>query len=136
MDKLDTLCAQVRAAVPGAAGLDCFVRLQQDGVHPALHTYHACATGPNVLGKVKAQGIAAEEAAQALRKAWATARRAYDVAQVVSDCRRLSDGNLDNDQAAVIENELLHCHWTAFEAKAGRARKSAQSLSPTYSQAA
>jgi hypothetical protein len=137
MDRLDTLCALARAAVPSATGLDCYVRLHQDGVHPALYEFYAQAFDPGkVLEKVKVRAISAEQAAQDLKTAWRKARRAYDVAQVLSDCRRLADGNLDSDQAAVIENELLHCYWTAFDAIAGRARKSAQALSTTHQQAA
>lgn len=137
MDKLETLERQVSAAIPGAAGTRCYVGIKKNGIHPAVYTYFAYAVGPGVAGEVgPASGDSAEATAQALKAAWSKARRAFETDLVLRECYRLSDGQLDNDQLAVLENELLHAKGYGFDNVAARARKSAQALATSYQQAA
>jgi hypothetical protein len=136
MDKLETLRQLARVAAP-TAKIRCYVLSEEDGINPLTYSYHVKLSGPEIgAAEVKSQGATAQLATEGLKRAWGKARRAYETSLVVSDCRRLSDGTLDLDQQAMLENELLHCHWTAFDALAARARKSAQAMAPSYSQAA
>jgi hypothetical protein len=135
MDADETLYHLLRAAFSGATVKVGRV-LEGGGSVPLTFVYRACVKAPNIGYDLKTSAATAQEVEKALRAAWPKARRAYDTGLVLSECRRLSEGNLDLDQQAVLENELLHCHWTAFEGIAARARKSAQALAPSYSQAA
>lgn len=138
MDKLENLERQVAAALPGVPGTRCYVGIKKDGVHPGLYAYFAYASGPGVAAEVgPAQGSSPEEVAQGLKAAWAKARRAFETAKVLGECKRLSGYTLTDEDLAFTENELLHAKGSfAFDNLAGRARKSAQALAPTHQQVA
>ena len=134
-DETATTYALARAACPEAT-VRCFKLTEGGGNVVETSIIKLRLTGPNIKGEVKTQGATPELATDGLKHLWAKARRAYETDRVISECRRLSEGNLDEDMQSVLEHDLLRANSFAFENIAARARKSAQALAANHSQAA
>ena len=134
-DETAATYALARAACPEAT-VRCYKLTEGGGNVIETSIIKVRLTGTNIKGEVKTQGTTPEQATEGLKHQWAKARRAYETDRVISDCRRLSEGNLDEDMQSVLEQDLLRANSYAFENIAARARKSAQALADSHSQAA
>ncbi len=126
-EEFDKLAA---ATFPKVNGVKTTIETVRNGFHPRTRLFKLELSGQGLLESVHAQGVSAVEAVTSARSLYATARRRFDTAKVLSECVRLSDHNLHNGEDAMkgMRERLMTCRLSDFQAVAATCRKHAQGM--------
>lgn len=126
-EEFDKLAA---ATFPKAAGIKTTIETVRDGFHPRTRLFKLELSGVGLLEAVLSQAGSAVEAVTGARQLYATARRKFDTARVLSECVRLSDHNLSagDEVAEGMREKLMRCRLSEFQDVAATCRKHAQTL--------